>query len=161
MLRNAVRGYRRDGFLQQLEALAPELNSRIKRDAGKVAAGPGKARDQPSLQRIDHERNNRDGAGEGLECEHDRVGSGDDQIRIAIDDLPRDVRIALVMPLGGIAFYQKILSFDVTEPAQFAEEGAPCAATASFSKGGNRTCLIENRYPALRRSVLRRSIKGA
>jgi|SRR3954453_6248168 hypothetical protein len=44
-------GYRSEGFLQQLKTLAADLDSRIKRHASKVAAGTGKALDQPCLQR--------------------------------------------------------------------------------------------------------------
>jgi hypothetical protein len=53
----------------------------------------------------------------GLESDYDRVSSGDDHIRVAGHDLPDEISIALVMPLGGIAFDNQIFSFDVTQAA--------------------------------------------
>jgi hypothetical protein len=45
------------------------------------------------------------------------VSSGNNHIRVAGHDLPGQIGIALVMPFGGIAFNDQILSFDVTQAA--------------------------------------------
>jgi hypothetical protein len=42
---------------------------------------------------------------------------GDDYIRVAAHDLPGQIGITLVMPLGGIALDDQIFSFDVTQAA--------------------------------------------
>ncbi len=118
--------HRRDGLLQQLQTLPPELDPGIEGDTGEVAAGSGEAGNQPCLQRIDHERNDRYRAGLGRESNDDRVRSGDDHIGIAGHDLAGEVSIALMMPLGGIAFDDQILSFDVAQAAQLPEKSAPC-----------------------------------
>jgi hypothetical protein len=70
-------------------------------------------------------------------------------------DLPGQIGITLVMPLGGIAFDDQILSFDVSQAAKLTEERAPCAPPASFRKKGSRDCRMENRYPAPRCRLLR------
>jgi hypothetical protein len=44
-----------------------------------------------------------------------RVGSGDDHIRVAGHDLAGEGGITLVMPLGGVAFDDQIFSFDLTQ----------------------------------------------
>jgi hypothetical protein len=85
----------------------------------------------------------------------DEVGSGDDQIRITGHDVPRQIRIALMMPLSGIAFDAEILSLDVTEPAQLSEKRAPRAAATGFREEGSRNGRMENRDPGLCRALLR------
>jgi hypothetical protein len=59
------------------------------------------------------------------------------------------------MPVGGIAFDDQILSFDVTQATQLSEKRAPCAPATGFRKQGRRDCRMENRYPGPRRSLLR------
>jgi hypothetical protein len=78
-----------------------------------------------------------------------------DQIRIAAHDLFGQIGITLMMSLGGIAFDDQILSFDITQAAQLSEKRAPCAPPTGFGKKGNRDCRMKNRYPGLRRSLLR------
>jgi hypothetical protein len=48
-------------FFQHLQPFLPDFDSGIEGDAGEIAAGTGKAGDQPRFQRIQHERNNRYG----------------------------------------------------------------------------------------------------
>ena len=49
----------------------------------------------------------------------------------------------------------RILSFDVTQPAQLGEKCAPCASPARFGKLGRRDCRMEDRYTVLRCGPLR------
>src|SRR5262245_60763009 len=102
------------------------------------------------MERIKHERDNRYCSGFRVESGYYRIGSSDDDIRLARHDLPGDRGITLVMPVGGIAFDNQVSSFDVTQSAQLAEESAPCAAATSFGKKGRRDCRMKNRYPMLR-----------
>ena len=81
-----------------------------------VRLPPGRLRlDQFRFQRIEHEGNDRYGAGCRGEDRHDGIGSGDDQIRAATHDLLSQIGITLVMPLGGISFDDQIVSFDVAQ----------------------------------------------
>jgi len=43
--------------------------------------------------------------------------TGYDHLRVAGYDLSDQIGIALVMPLGGIAFDDQVISFDITQPA--------------------------------------------
>src|SRR6266568_2888061 len=133
----------------------PVLHPGIEGDPSEVAAGSAEAGDQPRLQRIYHERNNRYCTGCRLEDDHDGVGSGDNHIRLAGDDLPGQVGIALVMSLGGIPFDNQILSFNVTQAAKLPEKRTPCAPPTRFGKECSRDCRMENRYPLLRCRLLR------
>jgi hypothetical protein len=82
-----------------------------------IVAGSAEAGDQSRFQRVEHERNNRYCAGCRLEGRHDGIGSGDDHLRAAVHDLPSLSGITLVMPLGGIAFDEQVVSFDVAQAA--------------------------------------------
>src|SRR5207247_677600 len=72
----------------------------------------------------------------------------------AAHDLPRDIGIALMMALGGIAFDEEILPFDIAEPAQLLEERAPRSAAAGFGQEIYRNGRMEER-DAGNRSLLR------
>jgi hypothetical protein len=84
-----------------------------------VRLPPGRPRLVTSLalQRIYHERNNWYCTRYRLEGGHDGIGSGDDDVRVAGHDLPGQIGIALVMPLGGIAFDDQIFSFNAAQAA--------------------------------------------
>jgi hypothetical protein len=45
------------------------------------------------------------------------VSSGDNQIWVPGHDFPGHICITVMMPLGRIAFYDQIFSFDVTQAA--------------------------------------------
>ena len=93
------------------------LDAGVERDAGEVDAGLGQVRDQPRFHRVQHERDNRYCAGRGLESDYDGIGPGDDQIRAAGHDRPGHTGVALVMPIGGIAFDDEVFTFDITQAA--------------------------------------------
>jgi hypothetical protein len=52
---------------------------------------------------------------------HDGIGPGDDHIRAAAHDLPSQIAITLVIPLGGIPFDDQIFSLDVAQAAELGE----------------------------------------
>jgi hypothetical protein len=52
---------------------------------------------------------------------HDGIGRGDDHIRAAAHDLPSQIAITLVIPLGGIPFDDQIFSLDVAQAAELGE----------------------------------------
>jgi hypothetical protein len=125
-----------------------------------VRLPPGRARLVTSLQRIDHERNNRYCSCCGPERGHDGISPGDDHIRVAGHDLPDQIGITFVMALGGIAFDDQIFSFDVTQAAQLTEKRGPCAPPTRFGEKGRRDCRMENRYPPLHCRLLRARRNG-
>ena len=147
--------HRRNGFFQELQPLAPDLDAGIKRDAGEVAARPVQVGHQPRLQRIQHESNNRYRTGCRLEHGHDGIRSGDDYIRVAGHDFTGHFGITVVTSLGPVAFDDQTLSFHVTQTAQLAEKGAPRAAPARFSQESGRDCRMEHRHPRRSRRLLR------
>src|SRR5262249_756945 len=103
--------------------------------------------------RIDHERDNRYCSGCGLERGHDGISPSDDHIRVAGHNLPDQIGITFMMPLGGIAFDDKVFSFDVTQAAQLTEK--PCTPPARFGEKCRRDCRMEPRYSPLHCRLLR------
>jgi hypothetical protein len=60
-----------------------------------------------------------------------------------------------MMPLGRRAFDVEILSFDVTETAQFAEKCAPCGPATGFGEEAGWNGRMEDRNPGRRSALLR------
>ena len=56
-----------------------------------------------------------------------RVGPDNNDLRAAVDDLAREIGIALGPPLAGIPLDGEVLSLDVAQSAQLSEKRRPSA----------------------------------
>src|SRR5262249_45850749 len=88
-------GCRWGGFLEDLEALPPDLDPRVERDAGDIASRARQARREPGQDRIAPHPNDRYRAGIGADRLRDRVRNGDDYLRVPLDDLASEIGVAL------------------------------------------------------------------
>jgi len=98
-------------FLEDLKALAPDLDPRDKADPGDVATRARKARREPQPDWITQQNDwyCAGYCGGGL---YD-LQVGNDHIRVLVDDLAEEVGIALGPPLTGIPLDGEVLSLDI------------------------------------------------
>jgi hypothetical protein len=110
--------------MQQPQPLGHQLLDE-KIDAGRVAAGPGKARDKTKLDWVlGDTEDNRDHRGFSFGRERSlRVGRGDHG-HPAVDQIGRDRRQAIVLALQLMVLDRHVLTFDVAGFVEaFAERG--------------------------------------
>jgi len=153
-------GCRRDGFLEDLETLSPDLVI-IEVDAGDVAARMRKARCESRPDPFNAYPNDRYCVASGADRQRDGVGVGDDHVRVAVNDLTSEIGIAFGTPLAGISLDGEVLALDIAQPSQLVEKRRPsprpCVAEVSDRARGS-----DDRDPVLLRALLRlhRSRRG-
>src|SRR4029077_6787974 len=121
-------GYRRDGLLEDLKALRVEFGV-IEADPGDVAAGVRKTGHKPNPDRFDPYPNHWDCAGLRADRQRNRVGDGNNHVRVAADDTANEIRIPFRASLAGIPLDCKVLSLDIAKPAELFEKSLVEPAT--------------------------------
>src|SRR6202011_5691879 len=79
-------GYRRNSFLEDLQALPPDFGVDLAGDAGEVATRVRQARRQSETDRLNPNPNDRYRSGNRADRQCDGVGYGYDHVRVAAAD---------------------------------------------------------------------------
>jgi hypothetical protein len=106
----------RDGFLEELKALPVNFKV-VEADPCDVAARVRQARHEsfPHRDPYPHDRYCVAGRTDRL---RNRIGTGDDDVWIAIDDLAGEIGKAFRASLAGISVDDQVLPFDIAQAAQ-------------------------------------------
>src|SRR5271167_3353688 len=102
-------GCRRDGFLEDLQALRIDFGV-IETDPCDIAAGARQARNELDPDCLNSDPNDRYCASGYADRQPDGVGLGNDCVRVAADDLASEIGKAVGPPLSGIPLDLKVLS---------------------------------------------------
>jgi hypothetical protein len=89
-----------------------------------------------------------------MRCSRNGVVTGNDRVRLSVDDLASEIAIALGPALTRIPLDGEILSLDVAQPAQLLEKRLPGANSRS-ADGSDGTCRDDDRNAVLLPPLLR------
>src|SRR5262249_20155404 len=105
-------------FQEQLNALGPDFQSRIKDHSGVISVRPRQATRIPNRDRISRYTDHRNAGVQRHDLFNEYTRERVNNIGAACDDLAREASDAVRLAEGRIPLHDQILSFDVAEPVQ-------------------------------------------